>query len=184
MKRVSCLVLVAVAATGCVAPVYPGAGGLGSYGRRAYGPAIEVARETPVGRWDSVMMLAPGTPVRVLMADGLVATGAFVSATLSTLRIDAAAETALVAADVLRVDRLAGLPSSARVRQGVSGVVTGAGMVAVLGLLTGHVPPARTFAAGAIIGGYAQSQASALVPGPGTIYLAPGISPRRESGPR
>ena len=160
--------------TGCV---YPAQSLSGAYPRqrpmypRAAGPQFNLA-SLPVGRWDNVMMTAVGTPLLVLMKDGTTASGDVVSATSEMLRLRVASgEVDLVAVDVMRVDRLSGGARSV-VKDGARGAAFGAGAVAVLGLIVGHVPPPRLFAAGAIVGAEQNAQIGSLERGATTIYLA------------
>lgn len=153
-------------------PMYP----------RAAGPQVNLA-SLPVGRWDNVMMTAVGTPLLVLMMNGTTASGDVVSATSDTLRLRVASgEVDLAAAEVMRVDRLSGGARSV-VKDGARGAAFGAGVVGVLGLIVGHMPPPRLFAAGAIVGAEQNVQLGSLGRGAATIYLAeaavpaPGASP-------
>jgi hypothetical protein len=76
----------------------------------------------------------------------------------------------------MRVDRLAGGTRSA-VKDAARGAAFGAGVVGVLGLIAGHAPPARVFAAGAIIGAEQNVELGSLARGATTIYLAEGAVP-------
>jgi hypothetical protein len=58
------------------------------------------------------------------------------------------------------------------VKDGAQGAAFGAGVVGVLGLIAGHVPPPRLFAAGAIIGAQQNIELAGLTRGASTIYLA------------
>ena len=147
-------------------PMYP----------RAPGPQFNLA-SLPIGRWDNVMMTAVGTPLLVLMMNGTTATGEVVAATNDMLRLRVASgEVDLAAADVMRVDRLAGGTRSA-VKDATRGAAFGAGVVGVLGLIAGHAPPPRVFAAGAIIGAQQNVELSGLARGASTIYLAEAAAP-------
>jgi hypothetical protein len=179
MKKPLLLIPVLALAAGCV---YPTRSLPGAYGRqrpmypRASGPQIDLAT-LPVGRWDNVMMSAVGTPLMVLMTNGTTASGTVVSATRDALRLRVAAgEVDLAAAEVMRVDRLAGGPRGA-VKDGARGAAFGAGVVGVLGLIAGHMPPPRLFAAGAIVGAHQNIQLAGLAPGATTIYLAEAAVP-------
>lgn len=179
MKKLVLVLLPLTLSAGCAMGAYPLAAG-GYRHRAAYAPRADtpsVAAPLPVGRWDNVMMLEPGTPVKALTADGVVTTGEVVGATIQILRIsNDSGEVSLAMTDVTRVDRLAGQGSGGRVREGVKGAAVGAGTVGVLGLIVGHVPPPRMFIAGGIAGAYAGTEVAAVVPGPGTIYLAPSVA--------
>jgi hypothetical protein len=175
VKRLSIVLAAAVATSSCVVPAY------GVAGRRSHLVRPDYANvPTPVDRWDNVMMLAPGTPLKVLMADGALADGAIVSATTSTLRLRTiSGEVELAAADVVRIDR-APQGANSLTQAGVRGAAYGAGIVGLIGLALGHAPPPRVFLAGAIAGaanGVEWQQR--MAPGPSTIYLAPQIVLRR-----
>ena len=149
---------------------------------RAPGPQFSLA-SLPVGRWDNVMMTAVGTPLLVLMMNGTTATGEVVAATNDTLRLRVASgEVTFAAADVMRVDRLAGGARSA-VKDGARGAAFGAGVVGVLALIAGQAPPARVFAAGAIIGAEQNVEFGKLARGATTIYLAEGAVPAAVAPP-
>ena len=134
----------------------------------------EVPSSSVVGRWDNVMLLPAGTPVQVLMMDGRKAGGEVMSADATTLRMLAVSgQVDLAAAEVMRVDRLP-LSQSREYREAASrGAAWGAGAVGLIGLLVGHMPPARMFAAGAIMGAAQSAENLSLVRGPVMIYLAP-----------
>jgi hypothetical protein len=139
-------------------------------------PLVDTA-SLPIGRWDNVMMSGVGTPVMVLMMDSKTASGEIVSATSDTLRLRVASgELEIAAADVMRVDRLAGGPREA-VKDSARGAAFGSGVVGALGLITGHVPPPRLFAAGAIVGAYQNYELASLARGATTIYLAESAVP-------
>lgn len=175
--------LVALVAVGTSACAYPG-----MYGPRMAPPHQRTIMApqgpaSPVGRWNNVMMLDPGVPLRVLRMDGTRADGRFHSASPAVLRVSAG-DTALEIAqtDVARVDRLTHFGDDARAET-ARGAAVGLGTVGVLGLITGRMPPPRHWAAGAIAGGYAAGQSQMLVAGPGTIYLAPTAPPPATSPP-
>ena len=178
MKRVVLLLVPLLAATS--ACVYPAASA-GPYGPpypmqpRPYGPQVNI-RYSPVGRWDNVMMTAVGTRLFVLMMNGSMASGDMVSASDVNLRLQVASGPVdLAASDVMRVDRVT--KNSDVVKDGARGAAFGSGVVAVLGLIVGHVPPVNLFAAGAIIGAEQNVEASLAARGAQTIYLARGIVP-------
>jgi hypothetical protein len=178
MKRLAILLPFFVAAVGCV---YPASSYSGGYpGRRpayprSYGPQVQLGY-LAVGRWDNVMMTAVGTPLFVLMKDGNSASGEVVTASSDALRLHVASgEVELRAADVMRVDRVT--PNRDVVKDGARGAAYGAGVVAVLGLIVGHVPPPRLFGAGGIIGASQNVQDSLAARGATIIYLARGIVP-------
>jgi hypothetical protein len=153
-------------------PMYP----------RAPGPQFNLA-SLPIGRWDNVMMTAVGTPLLVLMMNGTTATGEVVAATNDTLRFRVASgEVTFAAADVMRVDRLSGGAGSA-VKDGARGAAFGAGVVGVLALIAGQAPPARVFAAGAIIGAEQSVEFGSLARGATTIYLAESAVPAAVAPP-
>jgi hypothetical protein len=178
MKRVMLLLPLIAIAGGCV---YPPTSMSGNYAGqypmhpRPYGPQVSFG-VLPVGRWDNVMMTAVGTPLFVLMMNGNTASGDVVSVTDETLRLHVASgDVDLAAAKVMRVDRV----STRRdvVKDGARGAAYGAAVVGVLGLIVGHVPPARIFAAGGIIGANQNVQDSLAAQHATIIYLARGVVP-------
>ena len=179
MKKLLLIVPLIALTAGCAYPVQslPGA----YAGQRPMypptpGPQFNLAA-LPIGRWDNVMMTAVGTPLLVLMMNGTTASGEVVAATNDTLRLRVASgEVDLAAADVMRVDRLTGGARSA-VKDAARGAAFGAGVVGVLGLIAGHAPPPRVFAAGAIIGAQQNVELSGLARGASTIYLAEAAAP-------
>ena len=178
MKPVVLLMVPLITATS--ACMYPTAAA-GPYGPpypmqpRPYGPQVNI-RYSPVGRWDNVMMTAIGTHLFVLMMNGNMASGDMVSASDVNLRLQVASGPVdLAASDVMRVDKVT--KNSDVVKDGARGAGFGAGVVAVLGLIVGHVPPPNLFAAGAIIGAEQSVEASLAARGAQTIYLARGIVP-------
>ncbi len=185
MKKLLLLLSSAALAAGCVYPArsLPGAyGGQRAAYPRAAGPQIDLAR-LPIGRWDNVMMSAKGTPLMVLTMTGTTASGTVVSATSDALRLRVASgEVDLAAADVMRVDRLAG-DSAGLVKDGARGAAFGAGVVGVLGLMIGHVPPARVFAAAAIVGADQNVRLGGVEVGAATIYLAEAVVPSQAAAP-
>jgi hypothetical protein len=179
MKKLLLMVPLIGLTAGCA---YPVQSLTGSYaGQRPMyprmpGPQFNLA-SLPIGRWDNVMMTAVGTPLLVLMMNGTTATGEVVAATNDTLRLRVASgEVTFAAADVMRVDRLAGGTRSAS-KDAARGAAFGAGVVGVLGLIAGHAPPARVFAAGAIIGAEQNVEFGSLARGATTIYLAEAAAP-------
>ena len=185
MKKLLLMVPLIGLTAGCAYPVQslPGAyAGQRPMYPRAPGPQFNLA-SLPIGRWDNVMMTAVGTPLLVLMMNGTTATGQVVAATNDTLRLRVASgEVDLAAADVMRVDRLAGGTRSA-VKDGARGAAFGAGVVGVLALIAGQAPPARVFAAGAIIGAEQNVEFGSLARGATTIYLAEGAVPAAVAPP-
>jgi hypothetical protein len=179
MRKFLFMVTLVGLSTACVYPAqslsrpYPGQSVMYP---RPVGPQVDVA-SLPIGRWDNVMMSGVGTPVMVLTMDSKTASGEIVSATSDTLRLRVASgEVEIAAADVMRVDRLAGGPREV-VKDGARGAAFGAGVVGVLGLITGHVPPPRLFAAGAIVGAYQNYELASPARGATTIYLAESAMP-------
>jgi hypothetical protein len=168
MKALQLVVLpLALATSGCAYPMY----GIRPVSYRARMMMAPAPQPSPVGRWDNVMMLEAGTPIVVLQMDGTRTQGRFHSASPSILRLEAAEAAAQIAAtDVVRVDRLPHFGQSAR-DETARGAAVGLGAVGVLGLLAGQAPPARYWAAGALVGGYAGAQAQMAAVGPGTIYV-------------
>ena len=185
MKKLVLMVPLIGLTTGCAYPIqslsgaYPGQRPM--YPRVA-GPQFNLA-SLPIGRWDNVMMSAVGTPLLVLMRNGTMASGDVVSATSDTLRLRVASgEVDLAATEVMRVDRLSGGARSA-VKDGARGAAFGAGVVGVLALIAGQVPPPRLFAAGAIIGAEQNVEFGSLARGATTIYLAEGPVPAAVARP-
>lgn len=186
MKKLLAVLPVLLLATACVPAAYPRQRMPFGYpgGPEMYGPSVRYrVAALPIGRWDNVMLLAAGTPVQVLTLSGGMASGDTVSADSARLRVrTASGEVEFAAGDVMRVDRLAG--SSSMVKDAAKGAAFGAGAVGVLGLLVGHVPPARVFAAGAIAGGYENAQLGSLGREAMTIYLSPAVAPGAAVGPQ
>jgi len=185
MKKLLVLVPFLSLATGCMYPAQslsgPYAGQRPMY-PRAVGPQFNLAT-LPIGRWDNVMMSAVGTPLLVLMKDGGTASGTIVSATSETLRLKVASgDVDLAAAEVMRVDRLSGGKQEA-VKNGARGAAFGAGVVGVLGLIAGRVPPARLFAAGAIVGAEQNIEFAGLARGASIIYLSDAAAVRTVGAP-
>jgi hypothetical protein len=166
-------------------PSYPGDSGyMGRpmYGPPPMGPAASFQMPVlPIGRWDNVMMLAPGTPVQVLLMDGGMATGLVTRADSTSLSLKVAAgEVELASTRVMRIDRLSSTESA--VKDGAKGAALGAGVVGVIGLIAGKVPPARLFAAGGIIGAYNNVEVGLAARRNATIYLAPDVAPVAPAG--
>jgi hypothetical protein len=76
----------------------------------------------------------------------------------------------------MRVDRLSGGTRNV-VKDGARGAAFGAGVVGVMGLIAGHVPPPRLFAAGGIVGAYQSIELAGLARGSSTIYHAESAVP-------
>jgi hypothetical protein len=186
MKKLLAVLSLATITTACAYPLQPAPPGSGYPGRAAmYGPPMAPPpyqpTVLPIGRWDNVMMLAAGTAVQVLRTDGGIATGHVVGADSTSLRLRVASgEVELASGDVMRIDRVGGVSSA--VSDGAKGAALGAGAVGVLGLIAGHVPPARLFAAGAIAGGYQNVELGIASRRAATIYLAPAVAPARPAG--
>ena len=188
MKNVLMIIPFAVAAvtTACV-PMYSGSAMRGmppaALSRSpTYGPSIPVAAPAAVGRWDNVMMLPYGAAIEVLSAEGQRTSARFVAATTAFVRVQSVAGEAEIPAEaVLRIDRWLGGPEGTPsvVRDAARGAAVGAGAVGVLGLLVGRMPPARTLAAGAIVGGYNNAQTGRALRQSVTIYLAPAKAQRQ-----
>ena len=147
------------------------------YGPPVYGPAMPVAPQSvPIGRWDNVMMLPGGAALDVLTTDGGRTAGTFISATYTILRVQVpdAREVQIAASDVVRIDRWFGGPQGApsATRDAAKGAAVGAGAVGVLGLLAGRLPPARVFAAGAIVGAYQNEETARAYRHSVIVYLA------------
>ena len=126
MKKLLIVLIPSLLTTACAPALYTAGGDVGAVAPpdHRYERPVEAS---PVGRWDNVMMLEPGTPLKVLTMDGTVLTGNFVAANNRTLRLDADNIEPLAMTDVMRVDRL-GTPSQFRgPEQGVRGAAIGAG---------------------------------------------------------
>jgi hypothetical protein len=142
-----------------------------------YGPMMPVpSQSAPRGGWDNVMMLPAGAALDVLTADGRRTAGSFVAATNTWVRVQLAGgtETEIGAADVIRIDRWLGGPAGAQsvARDAAKGALVGAGAMGVLGLLVGHVPPARAFAAGALASAYQHEEMGRVYRRSVIVYLA------------
>ncbi len=177
MKKLLIVLLPSLLVTGC-APALMTAAAM-SRSRHSDHRYERPAAPSPVGRWDNVMMLDPGTPLKVLTMDGTVVTGRFVSANNKTLRLDAAKPEALAMTDVMRVDRT-GTASGIVAKEGLKGAAVGAGVAGVAGLIVGAAPPPRVFAGAALVGGCIGATMQAGAPGLGTIYVA--LSPASSGG--
>jgi hypothetical protein len=179
MKKLLLIVPFMGLTVGCAYPVQSLPGGYSGQRPmypRTPGPQFNLA-SLPIGRWDNVMMTAVGTPLLVLMMDGTTATGDVVAATSDSLRLRVASgEVDLAAADVMRVDRLSGGARNV-VKDGARGAAFGAGVVGVMGLIAGHMPPPRLFAAGGIVGAHQSIELAGLARGSSTIYLAESAVP-------
>ena len=168
MKKLLIVLIPSLAATGC-APALMTAAAL-SRPRHSDHRYERPAALSPVGRWDNVMMLEAGTPLKVLTMDGTVVTGRFVTANNKTLRLDDKVGV-LAMTDVMRVDRT-GTATGTVAKGGLKGAALGAGVAGVAGLFVGAAPPPRMFAGAALAGGYIGAADAAGAPGPGTIYVA------------
>lgn len=164
------LLMLAIVGTTACSPAFYAAAGLAPPHHRQVHIINTAPAPSPVGRWDNVMMLEPGTPLKVLKSDGTVVTGRFLASNIGTLRLDGMDAIAMV--DVMRVDR-AGTAPGILAKEGVKGAALGAGVAGVAGLIFGVTPPPRVFAGTAIVGAYQGAAQAAGTPGPGTIYLAP-----------
>ena len=170
MKKLLIILVPSILTAGCVPSLYTAA----AMSRSRPGSPLHHERVVvppPIGRWDNVMMLDPGTPLKVLTKDGTVINGRFVTANTATLRIDSDQTTSLAMVDIMRIDRL-GTASGTVAKEGVKGAAVGAGVAGVAGLLFGVRPPPRVFAGAAVIGAYTGAAEASATPGPGTIYLA------------
>jgi hypothetical protein len=179
MKKLLLIVPFIGITAGCVYPAqslsgfYPGQRPMYP---RTPGPQFNLA-SLPIGRWDNVMMTAVGTPLLVLLMNGTTVTGDVVAATSDSLRLRVASgEVELAAADVMRVNRLSGGARNVG-KDGARGAAFGAGVVGVMGLIAGHMPPPRLFAAGGIIGAQQNIELGGLARGSSTIYLAEAAVP-------
>ena len=120
------------------------------------------------------MMLPVGAIVQVLLIDGSRPAGTIVSAAVDRLRIHTAGgDVDLPSRDVMRIDRPVA-PARSAVQNSVRGAAFGAGVVGVLGLISGRVPPRPVVLARGIIGGQQSVELNRLAGGGASIiYLAP-----------
>ena len=166
----ACVPMSGVPSMHAIPPAYP------YRGPAAYGPSVAAAPAAlPVGRWDNVMMLPEGAAIEVLTADGRRTSGKFASATNREVRVQSASgELDIPAESVVRIDRWLGGPEGIQsvARDAARGAAGGAGAIGVMGLLVGRMPPARIFAAGAVVGGYDNAEAGRAVRRAIIIYLA------------
>ena len=170
MKKLLILLIPALLTTACAPGLYSMAA-MSARSRHTSHLYNRPAEVSPVGRWDNVMMLEPGTPLKVLTMDGTVVTGNFVAATARTLRLGAGNLGPLAMTDVMRVDRV-GTASASVAKQGARGAAIGIGAAGVFGLMLGIAPPPRVFAGAAVIGAYNGAADAAGAPRLGTIYVA------------
>ena len=182
MKRSAGLMIVLVASVGAgaCAPMI----GRPMFGAPMYGqpPVVAQPYQPPaLGRWDQVMSLKPNFVIEVLAADGTTQAGRFIRADVQSLRFQANAnEVNLRREDVIRVDLLAvphaGATDAQEIATGAAkGALTMAGaMAAIPFLISGKVwvPPARFWAAGAVVGGIDAAQRNRYERQPRTIYVA------------
>ena len=171
MKKLLILLVPSILATGCAPGLYTAAALARHRPHAVHQPPAE---PPPVGRWDNVMMLEPGTPLKLLTMDGTVVTGRFVSANIKAVTLDSAETTSVAVGDVMRIDRV-GTAAGILTKEGVKGAAVGAGVAGVAGLLLGVTPPPRVFAGAAVAGAYTGAAAASRTPGPGTIYLASAV---------
>jgi hypothetical protein len=178
-KRLIVMWLLTLGTMACSPAGYPLGTPFNSLDSRRIGPAYQIPAPLPVGRWDNVMMLPPAALVEVLLMDGSLAAGPIVSAAVDHVRLrTASGEVDLLAKDVMRVDRQA-RPTEGAVRNGARGAAFGAGVIGVIGLVAGKVPPARLFLAGGIVGGQQNIELNRLGAGSSIVYLAPAVFPGR-----
>jgi hypothetical protein len=174
-KRIVVMGFLTLVTTACSPAGYPVGTAFNSYGRGRIGPTYEVPGQLPVGRWDNVMMMPVGAVVQVLLIDGSRPAGSVVSAAVDRVRIHTAAgDVDLPSRDVMRVDRQVA-PVRSAVQDGARGAAFGAGVVGVLGLIAGRVPPPRLFLAGGIIGAYQDVELNRHSGGASIIYLWPSV---------
>ena len=182
MKPVAVLAVVvaSLTTTACAPLLHPGVHGFPT--RRAAHPGA-VRAEPPVGRWDRVVAVRPGTPLAIMTTSGEQRTGTFIHAGMDWLRISAdGAVTELPRDQVMRIDVLAGGRDGARAEDVLAGAAKGAAafggaMMLVPYLITGDVwvPPARVWGVGAAFGAAGAVQKGRLAEDSRTIYLAPGL---------
>jgi hypothetical protein len=156
MKKLLSIIPLAISAASCV-PIYgayaPPAGYAPAAPRAPYQP-MPIVNPGPMDRWTNVMLLTRGAEIAVVTDEGQLTTGNFLAATSTFVRMVArAGEIEIPAASVVRVDLMRGGRSTVA-RDAAAGGAFGAGVVGLLGLAGGQMPPARLFAAGAILGAY------------------------------
>jgi hypothetical protein len=175
MQKTIVIALAALATTGCSQLLYPG----------QYAPARSrmiaprpLPPPVPIGRWDSVMRLPPGSIVDVLSMNGEAFAGRIAGVDGSAVRLVLrGVEEQIPRADVLRVDLL-DLPGSevgAVAKQAGLGAVVGVGAAALIaGVIGGPAwpPPGALVRGGAAIGGIAGGQAALAARQGRLIYLA------------
>ena len=183
MKNVlSLAVPMCVLLSGCVAARHhtgPPPGGPSARPVMSLSPLVPgYAGVSPIGRWDVVMTLEPGHAVQVLMPDATVVKGTVVGVTFSSLRVRAGAgDLDLPATDVMRVDSVIA-PGPGPLRNGAVGAAWGVGLVALVGLVVGRVPPAGAFVGTAALAANQSIQYGRRPRDPVTIYVSPAMVPR------
>ena len=178
--RMLLLVAVAVLTTGCSTVMYPGypGGHRPSLVSRRAGYAADSA---PVGRWDNVMRLAPGSTIDVLTRNGMAHVGGFAVADETHVWLKVAgAERPVARLEIVRVD-LVGLPGSTTVavakRAGLGALIGTAGAAVIAGVIGGQAwpPPGPLLRGGAAGGAWAGGEAELAERYPRAIYLAPSL---------
>jgi hypothetical protein len=175
MQKTIVIALAALTTTGCSQLLYPG----------AYAPARSrmvaprpLPPPVPIGRWDSVMRLPPGSIVDVLSMNGEAFAGPIAGVDGFAVRVVMrGVEEQIPRADVLRVDLLdlPGSEAGAVAKQAGLGAVVGVGAAALIaGVIGGPAwpPPGALVRGGAAIGGVAGGQAALAARQARLIYLA------------
>lgn len=174
-KRIVVMVHLALMAAACSPVGYRARTPFSSQGARLIGPAYDVSAQPPFGRWDNVMMLPVGALVEVLRMDGSLAAGPIVSAAADRVRIHTASgDVEVPFKDVMRIDRE--VPRGSAWQDGSRGAAFGAGVVGVLGLAVGRMPPPRLFLAGAVVGAYETVELRRLAGQGRIVYVAPPVT--------
>jgi len=182
MKKLLSIIPLAMGAASCV-PMYgayaPPSGYAPAPYRAPYQPTpIANPGPGPIGRWTNVMMLTRGAEIAVVTDEGRLTTGNFLAATDAFVRVVArAGEIEIPAASVVRVDLMRGGRSTIA-RDALSGGALGAGFVGLLGLAGGRMPPARVFAAGAILAGYETAEFGRQVNARSSVTIYVASAPR------
>ncbi len=180
MKKISVagvVVVLALSMSAC-APMYLGP-------RSMAGPrGIAVAPPSPVGRWDAVMILEPGSIVGLMTADGSTHTGRFVRAGADWIRIiEQGAEADVERLEVVRVDLLRRPAGAVFPKRVLGGALSGALVLAGMEMFVGsafkgslHTPSVRTLAGGAAAGAAAGVVDGLMQQQQRTIYVSPRIA--------
>ena len=180
MKKLLSIIPLAIGAASCV-PMYGAYGPPSGYTPAPYRAPYQptpTANPGPLGRWTNVMMLSRGAEIAVVTDQGRLTTGNFLAATDAFVRVvTRAGEVEIPAGSVVRVDLMRGGRSTIA-RDALTGGALGAGFVGLLGLAGGQMPPARLFAASAILGGYETAEFGRQVNARSSVTIYVASAPR------